>query len=94
MQIGNALTDDYHDHVGLFQFLWSSGLISDQTYKRLNELCDKGFYVRPSSECGQITLVAFQEAGNIDPYSIFTPTCTNNGVTNRLLRRWHVSNSI
>ncbi|RZC53949.1 hypothetical protein C5167_012818 [Papaver somniferum] len=29
--VGNALTDDYNDHLGVFQFMWSAGLISDQT---------------------------------------------------------------
>ncbi|GKC51964.1 serine carboxypeptidase II-2, partial [Tanacetum coccineum] len=87
--VGNALTDDYSDHVGLFQFMWSAGMISDQTYKKLNVLCDKESFIHPSRECDQITDVAYQEMGNIDPYSIFTPPCTANGVTKRLLRRWH-----
>ncbi|KAK9053523.1 hypothetical protein SSX86_024597 [Deinandra increscens subsp. villosa] len=87
--VGNALTDDYSDHFGLFQFMWAAGMISDQTYKKLNELCDKESFIHPSGECDQITDVAFQEMGNIDPYSIFTPPCTANGVTNRLMRRWH-----
>lgn len=87
--VGNALTDDYSDHVGLFQFMWSAGMISDQTYKKLNALCDKESFIHPSRECDQITDIAYQEMGNIDPYSIFTPPCTANGVTKRLLRRWH-----
>nr|XP_043618826.1 serine carboxypeptidase II-2-like [Erigeron canadensis] len=87
--VGNALTDDYSDHVGLFQFLWASGIISDQTYKKANELCDKESFIHPSRECDQITDIVYQEMGNIDPYSIFTPTCSANGVTKRFLRRWH-----
>ncbi|KAI3786922.1 hypothetical protein L1987_41004 [Smallanthus sonchifolius] len=89
MQVGNALTDDYSDHVGLFQFMWAAGMISDQTYKKLNELCDKESFIHPSRECDQIIDVAFQEMGNIDPYSIFTPPCTANNVAKRLMRRWH-----
>ncbi|XP_076925158.1 serine carboxypeptidase II-2-like [Bidens hawaiensis] len=87
--VGNALTDDYSDHVGLFQFMWAAGMISDQTYKKANELCDKESFIHPSRECDQITDIAYQEMGNIDPYSIFTPPCTTSSVTNRLLRRWH-----
>ncbi|KAK9055182.1 hypothetical protein SSX86_026264 [Deinandra increscens subsp. villosa] len=87
--VGNALTDDYSDHVGLFQFMWAAGMISDQTYKKANELCDRESFVHPSRECDHITDVAYQEMGNIDPYSIFTPPCTVNGGTKRLLRRWH-----
>ncbi|KAH9770158.1 Carboxypeptidase [Citrus sinensis] len=48
MQVGNALTDDYHDYLGLFQFWWSAGLISDDTYKQLNLLCDYESFVHPS----------------------------------------------
>jgi serine carboxypeptidase-like clade 2 len=29
--VGNAVTNDYYDQFGLFQFLWATGLISDQT---------------------------------------------------------------
>ncbi|KAJ0915757.1 putative carboxypeptidase D [Helianthus annuus] len=86
--VGNALTDDYNDHVGLFQFMWAAGMISDQTYKKSNELCDRESFIHSSPECDQITDIASQEMGNIDPYSIFTPRCTANGVTTRLLRRW------
>ncbi|KAL8236918.1 hypothetical protein R6Q59_017999 [Mikania micrantha] len=87
--VGNALTDDYSDHVGVFQFTWAAGMISDQTYKKLNELCDKESFVHPSLECDRIIDISYQEMGNIDPYSIFTPPCTANSVSNRLLRRWH-----
>ncbi|XP_071698768.1 serine carboxypeptidase II-2-like [Rutidosis leptorrhynchoides] len=87
--VGNALTDDYSDHVGLFQFMWAAGMISDQTYKKANELCDKESFIHPSRECDQITDIADQEMGNIDPYSIFTPPCSANGISKRLFRRWH-----
>ncbi|KAJ4792648.1 Carboxypeptidase [Rhynchospora pubera] len=33
--VGNALTDDYHDHYGVFQFMWATGMISDQTFRLL-----------------------------------------------------------
>ncbi|KAI3801698.1 hypothetical protein L1987_29810 [Smallanthus sonchifolius] len=87
--VGNALTDDHSDHVGLFQFMWAAGMISDQTYKKANVLCDKASFIHSSRECDQITDIAYEEMGNIDVYCIFTPPCTANGVTNRLLRRWH-----
>ncbi|XP_076896914.1 serine carboxypeptidase II-2-like [Bidens hawaiensis] len=87
--VGNALTDDYNDRVGLFQYMWTVGLISDQTYKKLSELCNQESFIRPSSECGKIIEIANQEMGHIDPYSIFTPPCPNNSVTKRFLKRWH-----
>ncbi|MFS7930965.1 putative carboxypeptidase D [Helianthus anomalus] len=92
--VGNALTDDYSDHVGLFQFMWAAGMISDQTYNKANELCDKESFIHPSPECERITDIAYDEMGDIDAYSIFTSTCTGNGVTKRLRRKWHVVNNL
>ncbi|XP_077215005.1 serine carboxypeptidase II-2-like [Tasmannia lanceolata] len=89
--VGNALTDDFHDHYGVFQFLWSAGLISDGTYKLLNIFCDFQSFVHTSSQCDKVLDIASEELGNIDPYSIFTPSCTGNGsLSNRLLRRPHM----
>ncbi|KAK9059502.1 hypothetical protein SSX86_020205 [Deinandra increscens subsp. villosa] len=67
--VGNALTDDYSDHFGLFQFMWAAGMISDQTYKKLNELCDKESFIHPSGECDQITDVAFQEMDSVGAFN-------------------------
>lgn len=89
--VGNALTDDFHDHYGVFQFMWSAGLISDQTYRLLHFFCDYQSFVHTSSECEKILDVASNELGNIDPYSIFTPSCPGN-ITfskNKLLKRLH-----
>ncbi|KAG1326527.1 Serine carboxypeptidase II-2 [Cocos nucifera] len=89
--VGNALTDDFHDRYGVFQFMWSAGLISDQTYKLLNFFCDFQSFVHVSSECEKILDVASKELGNIDPYSIFTASCPGS-VTyskNKLLKRLH-----
>ncbi|GJW01665.1 zf-CCHC domain-containing protein [Tanacetum coccineum] len=40
---------------------YAVGMISDQTYKKLNILCDKESFIHPSRECDQITDVAYQE---------------------------------
>lgn len=92
MQVGNALTDDYHDHLGVFQFLWSAGMISDQTFKLLNVLCDFQSFIHSSNSCDKILDIANDELGNVDPYSIFTPTCSANiSQSNQLLKRRNVS---
>ncbi|KAI0511197.1 hypothetical protein KFK09_011822 [Dendrobium nobile] len=90
--VGNALTDDFYDHFGVFQFMWAAGLISDQTFKLLNNLCDHDSFVHTSEECERILDVASDELGNIDPYSIFTPSCTGSGTfsRNRLLKRMRI----
>ncbi|KAM0939186.1 putative carboxypeptidase D [Dioscorea sansibarensis] len=87
--VGNALTDDYHDHFGVFDFMWSAGLISNQTYKNLNVLCYFQSFIHSSSECEKILQVAYEEFGNIDPYCIFTSSYTANAVfsKNKLLKR-------
>lgn len=78
VQVGNALTDDFHDHLGTFQFLWASGMISDSTFKLLNIFCDFQPFVHSSKTCDNILNIASNEMGNIDPYSIFTPPCSGN----------------
>lgn len=73
--------------------MWAAGLISDQTYKLLHNVCDHESFVHASEECDRILDVASDELGNVDPYSIFTPTCTGS-VTfsrNKLLKRMNVS---
>ncbi|XP_042061418.1 serine carboxypeptidase II-2-like [Salvia splendens] len=84
--VGNALTDDFHDHFGVFQFMWSVGMISDQTYKQLNAKCDFDSFVHTSEECVEVLMIADQEVGNIDMYSIYTPPCTAN--FSRLSHLW------
>lgn len=92
MQVGNALTDDYHDHLGLFQFMWSAGIISDQTYKQANALCDHESFLKPSEQCNKILDQVNEEMGNIDSYSIFTPACTAKfSILNHFLKRSNVS---
>ncbi|CAN1328690.1 Serine carboxypeptidase-like 29 [Linum perenne] len=93
--VGNALTDDYHDHMGVFQFLWSSGMISDQTYKQANNACDSTSFIHPTDACTRLLEIADQEVGNIDPYSAFTPTCTPSvSQSNQLLKRRRVIGSV
>ncbi|XP_057767194.1 serine carboxypeptidase II-2 [Salvia miltiorrhiza] len=84
--VGNALTDDFHDHFGVFQFMWSVGMISDQTYKQLNVKCDFQSFVHTSEECIKVLVIADQEVGDIDMYSIYTPPCTAN--LSRLSHIW------
>ncbi|XP_073306909.1 serine carboxypeptidase II-2 isoform X2 [Primulina huaijiensis] len=76
--VGNALTDDFHDHLGRFEFMWSVGLISDQTFKRLNIVCDFQSFIHSSELCEKVQDIAEEEMGDIDLYSIYTPPCKAN----------------
>ncbi|KAG0503152.1 hypothetical protein HPP92_003224 [Vanilla planifolia] len=38
--VGNGVTDDYHDYIGTFEYWWTHGLISDESYHKLMVSCD------------------------------------------------------
>lgn len=86
--MGNAVTDDYHDYIGTFEYWWTHGLISDDTYRDLNETCVDQVSQHPSEACNNILEIADKEMGHIDPYSIYTPPC-NNSVSLRRKQRSH-----
>ncbi|KAL0538559.1 hypothetical protein IC582_022706 [Cucumis melo] len=84
--VGNAVTDDYHDYVGTFEYWWTHGLISDSTYRLLRKACDFGSSQHPSAECKKALTVAEFEQGNIDPYSIYTRPCNSTASLRHNLR--------
>lgn len=93
--VGNALTDDYNDHLGIFQFMWAAGMISDQTYNHLNQNCHFQPFIHSPENCDEIMNIAYEEIGNIDPYSIFTPPCTANfGLASRFLKKWRMNGHV
>ncbi|KAK9100122.1 hypothetical protein Scep_023552 [Stephania cephalantha] len=77
MQVGNALTDDFNDHKGVREYLWSNGFISDQTYKLYKIFCSEDSFLQRSENCKKISDVVQNELGKVDIYSIFTPYCTS-----------------
>ncbi|MQL82607.1 hypothetical protein Taro_015067 [Colocasia esculenta] len=89
--VGNAVTDDYHDYVGTFEYWWTHGLISDNTYRDLRIACDYVSSQHPSEACMRVLNLASAEQGNIDPYSIFTRPCNNTSALRRNLRGHYVS---
>ncbi|XP_068636350.1 serine carboxypeptidase-like 27 [Aristolochia californica] len=84
--VGNAVTDDYHDFIGTFEYWWTHSLISDATYRKLRALCNTGSSQHPSIECERVLDEANKELGNIDPYSIYTPPCNSTSSLRRNLR--------
>ncbi|KAL0340267.1 UNVERIFIED_CONTAM: Serine carboxypeptidase 24 [Sesamum radiatum] len=73
--VGNAVTDRYHDRIGTVTYWWSHSIISDQTYKSIMKNCN--FKSDEYSEKCEDALYYAQdhEFGNIDHYSIYTPSC-------------------
>ncbi|CAL4958362.1 unnamed protein product [Urochloa decumbens] len=83
--VGNAVIDDYHDYVGTFEYWWTHGLISDETYEKLQLTCEFEVSEHPSKACNNILDVAESEQGSIDAYSIYTPTCKKTSLHKRRL---------
>ncbi|TVU18521.1 hypothetical protein EJB05_34625 [Eragrostis curvula] len=73
--VGNAVTDDYLDQVGTFESWWHHGLISDDTYRLLEATCVHDSIVHSSPPCDAAFDKATAEQGDIDLYSLYTPTC-------------------
>ncbi|XP_058068534.1 serine carboxypeptidase II-2-like [Magnolia sinica] len=93
--VGNALTDDFHGHLGVFQYMWTAGMISDETYKLLNIFCVFQSFEHIAPECQKIIDIATEEHGDIDEFSVFAPTCTGAGhLSSRLLKRQHSAGRI
>ncbi|TYH19846.1 hypothetical protein ES288_A05G384300v1 [Gossypium darwinii] len=84
--VGNAVTDDYHDFIGTFEYWWTHGLVSDSTYRSLRVACDLGSSTHPSLECMNALRAAQIEQGNIDPYSIFTQPCKDTSTLRHNMR--------
>ncbi|KAK4415205.1 Serine carboxypeptidase 24 [Sesamum alatum] len=73
--VGNAVTDHYHDRIGTVTYWWSHSIISDNTYKSILKNCN--FKSDQNSEkCDDALYYAMDhEFGDIDHYSIYTPSC-------------------
>ncbi|WZY68507.1 hypothetical protein YC2023_000747 [Brassica napus] len=91
--VGNGLMDDIQDRLGLFQYMWSLGFISDQTYTLLKLKCGSEPFMIPfiyaTEACKKVLKIADKEMGNIDRYSVFTPACvvTNSSQSSMLLNK-------
>ncbi|CAN0825448.1 Serine carboxypeptidase-like 28 [Linum grandiflorum] len=79
--LGNPVIDEYHDNVGSHEYWWSHGLISDQTFKQLKTYCRNDSFLFPGEHCNSALDSAFDEFGDINPYSIYSPPCHDLGST-------------
>lgn len=88
--VGNAVTDDYYDSIGTVTYWWTHSIISDTTYKSILKYCNFSAEIN-SNECDEIVSYAMNhEFGDIDQYSIYTPSCSQvltKRFKNTLLRR-------
>lgn len=96
------MTDNQYDNIGTVTYWWTHAIISDKTYKSILKYCNFTGE-RVSDDCDTAVNYAMNhEFGDIDQYSIYTPTCAaaqqkknNTGffirMKNTLLRRRLVS---
>lgn len=92
IQVGNAVTDNYYDSIGTVTFWWSHSMISDRTYKSIMKHCN--FTAEKSStRCDDVVSYAINhEFGDIDQYSIYTPSCL--ALTNKSARHIRLGNTL
>ncbi|KAF2544275.1 hypothetical protein F2Q68_00029152 [Brassica cretica] len=83
--VGNGLMDDRQDQLGLFQYIWTLGFISDQTYTLLKLQCGLEPFIHSSEACNNALEISYKEMGNIDHYSVFTPACVESASQSRML---------
>ncbi|OQU85873.1 hypothetical protein SORBI_3004G329000 [Sorghum bicolor] len=73
--VGNAVTDNYYDNIGTVTYWWTHAMISDRTYKAILKSCNFSSS-NISRFCNRAMNYAMnQEFGDIDQYSIYTPSC-------------------
>ncbi|XP_039687457.1 serine carboxypeptidase 1-like isoform X1 [Medicago truncatula] len=81
ISIGNAWIDDATGLRGLFDYLWTHALNSDQTHELIEKYCDFTSE-NVSSICINATHKAFLEQGKIDSYNIYAPLCHDSSLKN------------
>ncbi|XP_028776305.1 serine carboxypeptidase-like 40 [Neltuma alba] len=80
--IGNAVINDGTDSKGMWDFLASHAIISDQAARVVNKLCDFSELVaNQSSECSAASDEIEKDLGYIDIYNIYAPLCLNSNLT-------------
>ena len=74
MQIGNAWIDDKTGQLGIYDYFWTHALNSDETNAGIHKYCnfDDG---DSSSTCDDYQSKWGEEAGGLDIYNIYAPTC-------------------
>ncbi|KAK7401170.1 hypothetical protein VNO78_12490 [Psophocarpus tetragonolobus] len=79
--IGNAWIDDVTSVEGIFDYLWTHALSSDETHELIENYCDFTSD-NVSAICANATRTAFEEKGNIDSYNIYAPQCHDSSFKN------------
>jgi serine carboxypeptidase-like clade 2 len=76
IMVGNGVMNSDTDFIGTFQYAWSHALISDQLYEQVTGSCIGSKF--DIDLCNDLEVLAYNEMGNIDIYSIYAPICIAN----------------
>ncbi|XP_047307869.1 serine carboxypeptidase-like 34 [Impatiens glandulifera] len=79
--IGNALLDDETDQKGMIDYAWGHAVISDQLYNNLTKCNFSNAHL--SDDCNNALIKYFKVYNIIDMYSLYAPTCNENGTNAR-----------
>ncbi|KAL0379850.1 UNVERIFIED_CONTAM: Serine carboxypeptidase-like 40 [Sesamum angustifolium] len=80
--MGNALMNDETDMKGMYEYLASHAMISDETWKQILKYCDfSDKATQLSDECNEATDEADISTDGIDNYNIYAPLCSNSSLT-------------
>uniref|UniRef100_A0A0E0HE26 carboxypeptidase D n=1 Tax=Oryza nivara TaxID=4536 RepID=A0A0E0HE26_ORYNI len=70
-----------------FMYWWNHGIISDGTYRLLNASCVHDSGEHPAPACLAALNASTVEQGDIDMYSLYTPTCNETSTSSAAARQ-------
>ncbi|KAM1134060.1 hypothetical protein ACFX19_043942 [Malus domestica] len=81
--IGNAWIDDSTGELGIYDYVWTHSMNSDETNAGIHKYCDfsSGNF---SSACDKYRSQVGEELGNVDIYNIYAPLCKTSEPTKSL----------
>lgn len=82
MQIGNAVINDETDTRGMFEYLSSHAIISDETANQIRKYCDfsPNATTQPK-ECNDATEASEKATYFLDIYNIYATVCASSNLT-------------
>ncbi|KAI5342036.1 hypothetical protein L3X38_009911 [Prunus dulcis] len=82
IMIGNAVINDETDLRGMYDYLASHALISDQTANKINKYCDfSPNATKQPKECTDTADAAAKDTYYIDIFNIYTSSCVSSNLT-------------
>ncbi|XP_065628121.1 serine carboxypeptidase-like 40 [Quercus suber] len=80
--IGNAVINDDTDEKGMYDYLATHVIISDEANNKIQKYCDfSPNATKPSSQCNEGYKSVSVSTGPIDVYNIYAPLCHNSNLT-------------